>query len=298
MKIYVNRNTVHGPWGGGNLFVKAAYEFLGPEFEIVNNDPDMILLVGVDAEDGKISASQAIQYKISQSSKKDIKLVLRVNENDARKQTNHVDKTLIDLSRFIDTTIFVSDWIMEYFMSRGWACRNNHVVKNGVDSNVFFPNEVNLSNDKIKLVTHHWSNNQLKGFDIYEKLDLWLKEHPEFEFTYIGRERGTFKNSNVIPPLFGKQLGDELRKHDVYISASRNDPGPNHIIESISCGLPTYVHKDGGGCVEFAGNDFVYNDWEGLEKILLKKNFTKNINTFLSWKESVQEYKNVLFLSK
>jgi hypothetical protein len=32
--------------------------------------------------------------------------------------------------------------------------------------------------------------------------------------------------------MFGKELGDELGKYDVYASASRFDPGPNHIIES------------------------------------------------------------------
>jgi glycosyltransferase involved in cell wall biosynthesis len=295
MKIYINRQPVNGPWGGGNLFVKAAYDFIGPEFEIVNQDPDIILIIGIDAENEKISAAQAIQYKISQSHKKNVKLVLRVNENDARKQTNHVDRSLIELSKFIDETIFVSNWIMEYFISRGWACHNNHVVKNGVDEKIFFPKIPNSSNHKIKLVTHHWSNNQLKGFDIYEKLDYWVKENPEFEFTYIGRERGTFKNSKVIPPLFGKELGDELRKHDVYISASRNDPGPNHIIESISCGLPTYVHKNGGGCIEFAGDDFMYNDWEDLEKVLLRKKFIVNQTKFDSWQGCIQSCKNILY---
>jgi glycosyltransferase involved in cell wall biosynthesis len=184
---------------------------------------------------------------------------------------------------------------MDYFLTKGWACRDNHVVINGVDNNIFFPvTDKKISNDKIKLVTHHWSNNQLKGFDIYEKLDSWIKENSEFEFTYIGRERGTFKNSRVISPLFGNQLGDELRKYDVYISASRNDPGPNHIIEAISCGLSTYVHKDGGGCVEFAGKNFVYKNWEQLKDILCNKNFVINTNTFYTWRSCINKYKNII----
>lgn len=292
MKIYINRNPIEGPWGGGNLFVKAIHDHFSPEFEIVDFDPDVIIIAGLDQEDNKVSAEQAVQYKISQALRKNVKLVLRVNENDARKSTNHVDSRLLNLSGYVDLTIFVSEWIKDYFLTRGWGCPNNHVIKNGVDESIFYKKKDAAMNDKVKLVTHHWSNNPLKGFDIYDKLDDWILKNPDYEFTYIGRERSSFKNTRVVPPLFGKDLGDELKKHDVYISASRNDPGPNHIIESVSCGLPTYVHVDGGGCVEFADSDHVYNNWESLIEILSKKKFTKNSTSFPSWKTCINRYKD------
>ena len=291
MKIYINRNVINGPWGGGNHFVKAAHEYLSPDFQIVDTDPDVIVIAGLDNEGNKISAEQAVQYKLSQAHRKNVRLILRVNENDARKSTNHIDSRLLGLSQFIDLTIFVSEWIKDYFVSRGWKCEKNCVIKNGVDKSIFYKKDKPNLENKIKLVTHHWSNNPLKGFDIYDRLDAWVANHHEFEFCYIGRERSTFKNAKVVPPIFGKDLGDELRKHDIYVSASRNDQGPNHIIESIECGLPTYVHIEGGGCVEFAGLGFLYESWESLEKILLAKSFETNTTTFTSWKDCIDEYR-------
>ena len=296
MKIYVNRAPVHGPWGGGIHFINAAYRTfpeLGHKIEAAGDpsaSPDLILLAGV-ANDGKgISAQQAIMYKSVMSSQRDVKVVIRVNENDARKGTNNVDKELIEISKHVDGTIFVSDWLKDYFLRRGWACENYRVIKNGVNKETFSPGQ-KFNNGKINLVTHHWSDNYMKGFDIYDEIDKFVStpEGEDFTFTYIGRDRGTFKNSKVVKPLHGKELGEELGKYDVYVSASRFDPGPNHVIESIACEIPTYVHSDGGGSVEFAGKDFCYSTWKELKTILLRKKFEKNEQNFDDWKTCMEK---------
>ena len=150
-------------------------------------------------------------------------------------------------------------------------------------------------NQKTNIVTHHWSNNYLKGFDIYDKIDQFVGENKEYSFTYIGRERGTFKNTKIIKPLYGGKLYQELKKYDVYISASRFDPGPNHILESISCNLPTYVHKDGGGCTEFAGQENTFNNFKDLLELLISKNFKKNDNSIIeSWQSTIEKLENIL----
>jgi hypothetical protein len=84
-----------------------------------------------------------------------------------------------------------------------------------------------------------------------------------------------------------------LSKYDVYISGSLFDPGPNHILESLACNIPTYVYIDGGGCVEFAGNTHAYNTFEDLKDMLMIKNYTKN--TFIpdSWQECMSQYFNL-----
>lgn len=300
MKIYVNRLPIKGPWGGGNMFVQACYDHLESFGQMIvhANDqitaPDVILLVGTEQERSGISAEQAIFYKNLMKDHRDVKIILRVNENDARKGTSGVDAGLINLSSHIDGTIFVSRWLREYFMKKEWNCHQTDVIKNGVDKEVFKPG-TKIGGDKIHLVTHHWSNNEMKGFDIYEKLDEWVGNNPKFDFTYIGRDRGTFKNSKVIEPLFGNRLGEELGKYDVYISASRFDPGPNHVIEAISAELPTYVYKDCGGGVEFAGEDHVYNNWEHLISILQNGTFHTNSIPTYDWKSCIGEY--VRFIS-
>jgi len=295
MKVYVNRLPVSGPWGGGNMWVSAVYEHLegfGHEIVPANNSviaPDVVLLAGLDNDMNGISAEQAIMYKSVMEGQRDVRIILRVNENDARKGTSGVDDLLLQVSKHIDGTVFVSQWLQEYFVKKGWGCPNHTVIKNGVDQEIFKPGTKH-NDGKVHLVTHHWSNNEMKGFDIYEKLDEWIATNPGFDFTYIGRERGTFKNTKVIRPLHGKRLGEELSKYDVYVSASRFDPGPNHVLESIACGIPTYVCADGGGCVEFAGPEYVYSSWEELTSILREGIFHRNTEPVGDWKSCIEEY--------
>ena len=295
MKIYVNRFPINAPWGGGNMWASAFHKF-APEFghEIVKKDniaPDVILIAGLDNDGVGISAEQAIMYKLHNDK---VKLVIRVNENDARKSTSNVDNMLIKLSEHVDSTIFVSKWLQDYFNNKGWKCKNQCYIHNGVDKDIFKP-QPKLNNGKINIVSAHWSNNYMKGFDIYDQLDKFVGQNKDkFSFTYIGRERKTFNHTNVISPLFGKKFGEELGKYDICVSASRFDPGPNHVLESISCEQPTYVHKDGGGCVEFAGTDHVYDDWKDFEKILLTNEFKQNSFKPVDWQSSIKDYINVL----
>ena len=297
MKVYLNREIVAGPWGGGNNFVKAFHEF-APQCTDVSLErhqsalvtPDVILLAGL-ANEGPacISAEQAIMYKLY--FKPDVKIVLRVNECDARKGTDDVDDMLLKVSEHIDGTIFVSKWLQDYFNQKGWACSNQAVVINGVQSSIFKP-QPKFNNGKLNIVAHHWSDNRMKGADIYERIDQFVGEHPDkFAFTYVGRHKCDFKNTTVIKPLHGPALGEELGKHDVYVSASQWDPGPNHVLEALACGLPTVVSRQGGGCVEFAGHSHSFRDWNDLEAMLFAGVVQNGQSISLrGWRPCIQEY--------
>jgi hypothetical protein len=298
MKVYVNRLPHSGPWGGGNIFVTAFHKRAPDMCELLldqtlNVSPDVILLAGLDNDGYGISVDQAVMYKMYMEGHHKVKIVLRVNENDARKETTHMDPMLLKVSAHIDGTVFVSRWVQQYFNDKGWACKDQAVIVNGVAPEVFKPMP-KLNNGKLNVVAHHWSDNALKGKDIYEKLDELVGHEPDrFAFTYIGRHKCDFKHTTVVKPIAGKVLGEELGKHDVYVSASRFDPGPNHCLEALSCGLPTYVHRDGGGCVEFAGEDHAYRDWSGLEDILLRGPHPLPSNsaiTLQGWTPCIKEY--------
>ena len=295
-KIYINRKPITGPWGGGNLFVSALYKVL-PDlgYEILNNIndqiPDVIFLQSPKADEtSRFSINEAISLK---QKHKNIKIVMRVNDCDARKGTLGVDDMWRECSKYVDKTIFVSNWMMNYFLQKGWYCKNNYVVYNGVNTTHFKPQE-KINNGKINIVTHHWSNNRMKGFDVYEQIDQFLKNNNDYTFTYIGRELGTFKNTNVVKPLFGEALGFELGRYDVYVSASRFDPGPNHILESIACNLPTYVHKEGGGCIEFAGKKHTYLNFNDLMEKIKSPECNVTTKPIKSWEECVIELAKVL----
>lgn len=288
MKILINRRPVEGPWGGGNNFVKAFCDYL-PDlghqvYHQFVSDLDIIFVQDPRYDELKISINEIIRYKRQFPN---TKIIQRINECDARKGTDNVDQLLRDCSKFLDKTIFVSNWMKEYHTSRGWHCYNNDVLINGV-ADYYKPTE-KINNGKINIVTHHWSDNYLKGFDIYDKLDNFVEENKDFTFTYIGRERGTFKNTKVLGPLFGEDLAKELGRYDVYVSASRFDPGPNHILESLSCKIPTYSYVNGGGSCEFTGKSHIYENFNQLKNILLEKKYTQNKITTRSWKKCIEE---------
>ena len=289
MKILMNRKPRHGPWGGGNHFVKAFYECgknLGHEVvSRLSDDIDIIFMQDPRYDELGISINEIIRYK---QWNPDTQIVHRVNECDARKNTSDIDTLLCECSKFTDKTIFVSEWMKEYHLSRGWVCKNTDVIINGVNQDIFKPNE-KIDNGKVSIVAHHWSNHSMKGFDIYEEIDNFVDNNNEFTFTYIGRENDTFKNTKVIPPLFGEELGQELGRYDFYISASRYDPGPNHILEALACKIPTYVHADGGGAVEFAGQSHAYETMQELINILLKKEYHENEFRLVTWNECISK---------
>lgn len=293
MRILVNRKVVKGPWGGGNNFVEALTTGLLERGHQVTNTLDghidCFFMVDPRPEEDCPGLANILQDK---SKFENTKIIHRVNECDARKNTEHMDHLLIHCSRFVDKTIFVSDWMFDYFKEKGWQCSVNSVVHNGCDSNVFKPGH--RAPGRLKsVVTHHWSNNIMKGFDVYEFLD-YMAAKDLIEFTYIGRHRNTFSSTRCIEPCSGVELARRLQGHDVYISGSRNDPGPNHVLEAISIGLPTYVHEQGGGAVEFAGKDHTFKNLVDLENLILGNSFTQNEYKPISWRESVQKYIRII----
>ncbi len=290
MKILVNRKPVKGPWGGGNNFVKALCSELVSEGHVVthslDSDIDCFFIVDPRPDNDCPGIANYIQNHQKFSN---VKVVHRVNECDARKNTEHVDGMLLNVSQFVDKTIFVSNWMRSYFENKGWRCKDNTFIHNGVDLKNYYPDIQKTQSKKVSFVTHHWSNNILKGFDAYEFLD-YLAGKNLIDFTYIGRHRNSFSSTICVSPCAGKELADNLKKHDVYISGSRFDPGPNHVLESIACGLPTYVHSDGGGSVEFAGNNHTFRNLSELESLILRNSFVKNDYQPTSWNQSIQAY--------
>lgn len=325
MQVYINRRVVKGPWGGGNMFVKAYHDFgaKSHDVEVLINEngsinPEVILLAGLENEYPDISAEQAIMYKAY--IKPDCQIVLRINECDARKGTDFIDEKLVAVSHHVDGVVFVSEWLKDYFTEKHgtnmkgwgqrkgtWGCANNTVIYNGVDHE-WFKSQPKLNNGKVNIVAHHWSDNRMKGADAYEFLDMLVGEHPDkFTFTYIGRHQCDFKHTNVMKPLSGKRLGEELGKYDVYVSGTRWDPGPNHILEALACMMPTYVHKDGGGAVEFAGVPASFETLNQLRDLLLETH--KRVNQDVenrfhllpynaivpsTWQECVKKYNDFL----
>jgi len=294
MKILINRKPVEGPWGGGNLFVKAFCESARKRGHKITfafeDDLDLIFVQDPRYSDLGISINEIANYKQSHPR---VKIIHRVNECDARKNTTGVDEMLKQTSSVTDTTVFVSEWMKDYHLKKGWLCNKVEVIYNGVNKE-HFQKRPKIQNGKINIVAHHWSDNRMKGADIYEFLDVLAGDDERFTFTYIGRTSSKFKNTNLIRPLHGLWLGNELSRYDVYVSGSRFDPGPNHILESLACEIPTIVHRDGGGAVEFAGEGCAFQDKDQLLDLLINYASIENAVSPSTWEACSDSYLDLI----
>jgi glycosyltransferase involved in cell wall biosynthesis len=149
--------------------------------------------------------------------------------------------------RFADKTIFQSRYSLEKHLELGMEFKDPIVVLNAVDPVIFHAQgrEPFSRERKIRLIAASWSDNPKKGASVY----AWLDEHLDwerFEFTFVGRSPVKFKNIRMIAPVTSIELAHILRKHDLYITASQNDPCSNSLLEALSCGNPAVYLKSGG----------------------------------------------------
>lgn len=64
--------------------------------------------------------------------------------------------------------------------------------------------------------------------------------------TFVGNSPFKFKNIILKEPMGSETLASELKKHDIFITASQSDPCSNSLIEAMHCGLPALGLDDGG----------------------------------------------------
>ena len=289
MKIAIGYKLISSSWGGGNQFAtslvsKAREKGYEMTFSLQDKNIDIILLTDPRTYTSSVSfgAFEIIWYLLFKN--KRALVVHRINECDEIKNTYHVNKLLKWSNYCADYTVFISNWLKELDIYEDR--KDSKVILNGGDPKVFkdygYPQWDGIS--PLKIVTHHWSSNYMKGFAVYKELDNLLMK-PEWsdkiEFTYIGNlpEGFTFKKSKHVPPINGKKLGDELSKHHLYISASINEPAGMHHIEGILCGLPI-VYRNSGALPEYCNgygvSFFNENFLPALKKIMNNYNFYKN----------------------
>jgi len=281
MKVSIGTRIQDGPWGGGNLFAINLSKYLIKNgnivvYDLIDEDIDIILLT----EPRKTSPSSAftnydVQNYIKYKNPSAI-VVHRVNECDEHKDTKYINKYIEHANLSADATIFVSSWIKDLYLNKGeFHNKPNQVILAGADKDIFNSKNFNrwTKSEKIKIVTHHWSDNWNKGFDIYNALDVLLnkKEYSNiFEFNFIGRipKKLQLNNTNLIEPLSGAHLANELKQNHIYITGSLNEPSGNHHIEAAQCGLPI-MYIDSGGIKEYCEGFGVEYNKDNLEEKLL-----------------------------
>lgn len=293
--------------GGGVFFVKNLVSYLINKNYIVtfNLESDIDIIFIIDPRKNStnhISIDMILEYKKMYPN---VKIIHRVNECDIKREKSiNIEQLLLKTMQIADHVVFISKWLQDYFIKKySLNLLSYNCILNGCNIEHFFPsNNKKLQNNKIKIVTHHWSNNYLKGFHIYNAIDKLLESRKDIEFTFIGNYNPNYrpKNIKLIKPTNGKELGDLLRQQDIYLTASQNEPCGMHQLEGMSCGLPLLYCDGGGGIKETCNNGEEYHNIETLLiKIdLIKNNYNDYVNKiyyeYLSSERCCEEYMNTL----
>tara|TARA_B100001121_G_scaffold34190_1_gene28910 strand:+ start:116 stop:1069 length:954 start_codon:yes stop_codon:yes gene_type:complete len=281
MKISFGSKIVTGPWGGGNLFLINLKNYLtnnGHQVVFGLDDKDIDIILFTDPRTGRgstslISSRDVKKYK--RHVNKNVKVVQRINECDERKNTKKINKLYLKSSEVADHVVFVSEWLRKIYIDLGMEKEKTSVIMSGSDTLIF--NSIGATkkpvNRKFKVLTHHWSSNWMKGFELYLELDKKLSEPTlknKIEFTYIGNvdKKYEFSNTNILQPLSGLELAEEIKDHDIYITGSLNEPSGNHHIEAALCGLPI-LYVNSGGIPEYCQDYGLEIDMENFEEKIL-----------------------------
>jgi len=145
------------------------------------------------------------------------------------------------------STVVQSAWCLRRIIELGYRPVNPVIIHNAVDGDIFHRvGRVEFDPArKTRLVSSSWSDNPRKGGPTYKWIDRHL-DWDRFEYTFVGRASESFDHIREIPPVPQEELARILRQHDVYITASRNDPCSNAVLEALACGLPVLYLDDGG----------------------------------------------------
>lgn len=258
--VAINMRPTSGPWGGSSTFVAQLRGFLKARgYRVIYRlTPDVDVIILIDPrEDLQLKAFGMREIVAFKKRNPRVQVIHRVNECDQRKGTSFMDPLLAEASAHVDFTIFIAEWLREYHTARWFDSAQPHaVIYNGADAGVFHPigQQRWKPGAPLRLVTHHWSDNPLKGFDVYEQVDRLIADGklPGFEFWVIGRWPADlqWKSARTFPPLAGRALAARLRECHLYLTATRWEPCGMHHVEGAQCGLPLLYHEDGGGVVE------------------------------------------------
>jgi len=300
MRICFSANPPQNrPAGGGAKLTIGLRKYLIEKGHIVedrfdvNNLPDLIFMI--DPRPLEYTRNwltiDHIRY-IQDNLHLDIPIVHRLNDiGEPKNRPKNYVPDMIELANRSTCAIHVSDFVKDYY---GDAIKTpSHIIHNGVDEKLFTLKEYEF--DKIKLVTHHWSNNDLKGWDIYKKIDDWLDERQDIEFIFIGNTPDiVLKNIKVFPPTHGVEMVNLLKQANVYVTASRYEPCGNHYIEGVACGLPLLYHRDGGGVTSMKDFGLAYKDFDEF-KVQLENISLNHQQYYDIIKDKFNFYHNVIF---
>ena len=295
MKVYVNRKPVTGPWGGGNktlstLVTKLSDKGIKVTFDLNEKDIDVIFCMDPRPNNDGIWYGNLLDYK----NKNGAKIIQRVGDVGTHSKPD-LTQLLKEVVNFSDMLIFPSDWARKYIV---YEKDNYQIIHNGPLA--AFYNHRNVATHpltKVKLVTHHWSTNEKKGFDVYQQLGNAIETGKllNVSLDYIGRypQHRISKGITYHEPTTDDVLAKMLPKYDIYLTASLEEAGANHVLEAMAAGLPVIYRKDGGSIEEYCiGRGTIYDhSFASLVRAInhCVSNFENIKKSILNYQDTIDE---------
>jgi glycosyltransferase involved in cell wall biosynthesis len=97
----------------------------------------------------------------------------------------------------------------------------------------------------VHVIATSWSDNPNKGSNVVAWLDANL-DHERYEVTFAGQLNEALRHVRALGAIPTQAVAEELRRNDVYLAPSRNDPCSNALLEALASGLPAAFRASGG----------------------------------------------------
>lgn len=246
LAVSIFREFVKPPYGGGNQFMLALKEnFEAKGVKVLVNEISPYI-------DGYFFDSlwfDPRQYACLERIRKPV-VVHRIDGpiHLYRGKDREIDDKIFEVNaRFATSTVIQSNFTLLKTYESGYRPVRPVVINNSVSPAIFHPKPMQpLPRDrKIRVIATSWSDNANKGGPVYK----WLEDNLDtsrYEFTFVGRCSETLTKAKVIAPVPSEKLAGLLREHDIYVTASKNDPCSNALVEALACGLPAVALNSGG----------------------------------------------------
>jgi glycosyltransferase involved in cell wall biosynthesis len=165
------------------------------------------------------------------------------------------DARIAEINRELaDVTIVQSRYSGDAHLALGIELADPRLISNAADPSIFHPPAARepRAGRRVRVIATSWSDNPNKGAEVIAWLDRHL-DRDRYELTFAGRTEQTYEHVRVLGPIASEPLAAELRRSDVYLAPSRNDPCSNALIEALASGLPA-VFRASGGHPELVGD--------------------------------------------
>jgi len=279
MKIFFNQKPVSGPWGGGNKLLSSLVSSLADKVTFdLTDDVDIIFCMDPRPNHQGLWYQDYLNHKTKYGSK----IVQRVGDVGTHGKPQ-LTQLIRDSVVYSDFCIFPSQWASDYIDDQ-----MNSIIIPNAPLDCFYEDRTRriIPNQPVRVVTHHWSDNIRKGFDLYSE---FARTNPfDVEFTYIGRYSSDYnlQGINYIPPKDKSELKSILPTYDIYLTASEEEAGANHVLEAMASGLPVLYRDSGGSIVEYCSDYGL--EYDSIDSLI--RQLSKCIEDYEKYKMKVLNY--------